>query len=335
MLSQQYRALGDVEYSLQLANEALSIARRVYEENDPRLGAAEAAAARFTDLTGNNEQGAALLQSAIEKMRGEADVYAPHLINALVAHSGLQSQNQNPAAIDSLTEALALARLYFGDDSLSAALVHAQTASVLSASGNFGAAEPEFGRALDIYDMRLGPEHGATIAAFNNFALMFLRMGDFTRAEMILRDVVARHEAKYGTEYFETATAYQNLATALSRQSRYEESLPLHRRAAEIYRAVLPGDNQVAAFPHLSMAHAHLELGDPATAEPEARRALDILDRTAPDTWMAGVAECLLGISLDRRGTGDAEVHFESARTLMARATVPEPYQSLCPVDSR
>lgn len=338
MLGQQYRAIADYDRGLAYYEEALELARRIYDGDDPRLGAAEAAKARMHDVLGDGQEASTLLEAAIERMRREPDVYAPHLINALVALAGWQTQDRYAAAMASLAEALALARRHFGPGSLSAALVHAQTGSSMSSHGDYETAASEFDEALTIYEARLGPDHGASIAALNNFALMFLRAGEFERSEAILRDVVDRHETKYGTQYFETAGAYQNLATAMTRLGKYQESIPLHRKAAEIYEAVLPDDHQVASYPFLSLAYAYIELGELVEAELAARKAHEILLKTAPDTWTAGVAQCLIGLALeetDRSEEGAALV--EASRKQLIGSAVGDPYEAMClaPTDSQ
>jgi tetratricopeptide (TPR) repeat protein len=296
---------------------------------------AEAAMAQIYSLQGLGQpaEGMQLLESGIPKMRNKPDAYARHLIDALVMLAYWQSAEQLDASLASLGEALDLNDRYFGADSLSAALILAQTATTGSANSNYDKAEPEFLKALEIYEEKIGPDHATTISALNNLGILTLRRKEFARSEQIFREILERYERKYDTGHQIVADTYQNLASVLTHQGRYEESVPMHRKAIEIYDSVLIGDHYVAAYPRLSLAYAHIGLGEFAAAEDSARQAHDLLKKTAPGTWVEGVAQCLVGISLEGRGReaeGAAEV--EASHELLVGTGVISPYRELCRV---
>lgn len=335
MLAEQYQAAGNYEPAITYFDEQLEIASRIYGGDDPGLGAAEVAKAQIysTQGLGNPTEAMRLLESGISRMRSAPAEYSRHLINALVALAYWQSEAQLDAALASLAEALRLSDRYYGPESLSAALIHAQTATTWSTNADYDKAEPEFVKALAIYESKLGLDHATTISALNNLGILALRTQDLARSEEIFREILERYERKYGTAHQIIADTYQNLATALTYQGRYEESIPMHRKAVEVYDSVLPEDHFVASFPHMSLAYAHIRLGEFPAAEESAQRAYDLLLRTAPDTWIAGVAQCLVGVALEGRGRkeqGAAEI--ESSHELLAGSTVASPYRELCRV---
>jgi serine/threonine-protein kinase len=335
MLAERYRALADYERAFEYFDDQLEIARRIYGSDDPALGAAEAAKAEiyFLQGFGNQAEAMQLLESGIGKMRNAPAEYSRHLINAFVALAYLQSEDQHQAALASLAEALELSDRYYGPDSLSAALIHAQAATTWSTYADYDRAETEFHKALAIYEAKIGPDHATTISALNNLGVLALRTGDFARSEEIFREILERYKRKYGTEHQIIADTYQNLATVLTHQGRYEESIPMHRKAVEVYDAVLPEDHFVAAYPRMSLAYAYIELGEFAAAGDWAVQAHELLRKAAPDTWMAGVAQCLVGAALEGSGRRQEGVALiEAAHALLVNSGVGPPYRELCRV---
>jgi serine/threonine-protein kinase len=335
MLAEQYQALADYQRAFEYFDEQLEIAGRLYGGDAAALGAAEAAKAQVyaTQGFGNQAEAMQLLESGIGKMRSASAEYSRHLINALVALAYWQSEDWHEAALASLAEALELSDRHYGPDSLSAAIIHAQTATTWSVQEEYDKAEPEFQRALAIYESKIGTDHATTISALNNLGILALRTKDFAGAEKIFREIVERYERKYGTEHQLIADTYQNLATVLTYQGRYQESIPMHRKAAEVYDAVLPEGHFVASYPRMSIAYAYIELGEFPAAEDWAAQARELLQKGAPDTWMAGVARCLVGVALEglgRREEGAALV--ESSHELLVNSGVGSPYRELCRV---
>jgi hypothetical protein len=132
------------------------------------------------------------------------------------------------------------------------------------------------------------------------------------------------------------ADSLQNLGSVVGRQNRYEEALPLHRQAYDIYRTVLNDDNYLIGYPLLSIAYAELQREHGVQAETSAREALRLFQVAVPDTYLEGVARCLVGLSLEQQGRiaeGDALV--EASHPLMMTGTVPDPYPELCRIPRR
>ena len=125
--------------------------------------------------------------------------------------------------------------------------------------------------------------------------------------------------------------SYQNLAAAVHDQGRLREAIPLHRSAYDIYKEIFNDQHYMIAFPLMSMAKVKINLGEGVAAEPISREALERLRATAPETFLEGVALCLLGLSLEQQGKMDeGSALVESAHPLMATGNIPDPYPELC-----
>lgn len=332
MLAGQYRAIGDHEAAGRYVAEQLADARRLYPEDHPAVGAAEAAVGEMENAIGNLEASERLFTDGVRKMRQAPVEYAQPLIKGLVALAGLVVEKSRSGTAELLSEARQLATDIYGPDSLSMALVLTQAGTAASVHRDYAVAEEEFLAALDIYESKLGRDHGATMTASNNLAILYLRMGKLAQAEQIFRRLLATARQKYGPEHPAVAGQAQNLATVIGRQGRYDEAIGMHRQAFDIFDAVL-ADHFVSAYPLISLAYAELQLGDFALAEQTARQAFELLRSTAPDTYPVAVAQCLIGLALEGQGLrSDGEAMVRKSHKLLANRTVPDFHREACRV---
>jgi tetratricopeptide (TPR) repeat protein len=204
-------------------------------------------------------------------------------------------------------------------------------ASSLTNRREYAASERNFLAAIPVLEQRLGRDHSSTFGALNNLGYLYHSRGDLAGAERIHRELLARKIALHGERHRLVGDSYQNLASALTHQSRYDESLPLHRKAYEIFKAVLNDDNFVIAVPLLSIAYAELQRGGFPAAEVAAREALQRLQQSSSVPYLQGVAQCLVGLSLERRGlVEEGAALVTDSHVLIGAASLPAPYPSLC-----
>lgn len=332
-LAELYRVINDYERAIEYNDEQLAFARRLYPEEHPAVGVAQASAAEMEVALGDEAAGKKLYEDGIEKMRAAPAEYARPLINALVELARMQTGDSHTDAMESLAEARRMATELHGADSLSMALVHAQTATAFSVFGDYEAAVKEFRASIDIYESKVGRDHSATLSALNNLGYLYMQAGQLDRAELLFGDLVERSERKFGSENREAANAYQNLAGTFGRQGRFAEAIPLHRKAFEIYKSVLLGDHYMQAYPLISIAYGELQLGDHAAAESTARQAHALLEATVPGTYPAGVAQCLVGLALESQGRAEeGAAMIRQSHSILVVSAVYEPYGSACRV---
>jgi eukaryotic-like serine/threonine-protein kinase len=330
MLAGQYQAIGDYGAAQRHRDEELALAMRLFPESHPRVGVAEAGAAALQEALGNWQESERLYALGIDKMRQAPAEHSRPLINALAALSGLLDEPDPPVAAALLAEARMLANEHYGADSLSMALIHVQAATAASNYRDFQTSTSEFRAALDIYESRLGRQHGATLTALNNLGVLHMRAGEPERAEQVFRELIEWSEQKYGHEHRSVAGQYQNLGTVVGRQGRFAEAVPLHRRAHEIFNATLPG-HFISAYPLISLAYADLQVDDPVAAERAARQALEILESSDSQAYAIGVARCLIALALEAQGAGaEGERLMADARAVLASMPVDPVYRTAC-----
>jgi serine/threonine-protein kinase len=330
-LADLHKTVSEYERAEGYYRQQLELARKAWRPDHPEVGVAEAAFGAFECSQGRLERCIYLLMEAIPKMRQSALDYAGPLIQAEVALAGNGGMERLDEFLAMLAQTRLLAEQAFGADSLMAVLVYTQMATSQSARGEFAQAELMFLKAVAINDQRLGRGHGTSLAARNNLAVHHTRTGNFAAAEQIQRELLEQYVAKYGPAHPSVALSYQNLATSIARQGLYAEALPMHLQALDTYRAALNEDNYVIAIPLLSIAYAHIQLGEPDQARAAAREASVHFAATAPGTLFEGVAQCLEGAALAAQGQIDeGDLLVEQSHAILKAESTPEPYASLC-----
>ena len=332
MLVGEYLKVNDYEAAASYSREQLEFAVDLYPDGDPRIGAAEAVAADVASDIGNFEVSRELYERGIAKLRLAPDEYALPLINALKSLAWQLEFDEPETGFALLAEAGSLADSQFGPESLQAAQVRAVLASLYSATRQFERAEREFLATLPVLEEKLGRDHGETISAIAELGILYNRMELFDKAEPYYREALGRYRRKYGENHRRVADAYQNLATVLSRIGRYEQSIPMHEKAFEIYKAILPQDQPIVSYPLLSKAFAEVNDGRFESAEQTAHDAMDIIERTAPDSYLVGIAKCLIGRALEGREHARAPELMAEAQDILIGSVVSSTYRRFCRV---
>lgn len=330
-LGSHYNGMDQVEKGTRLLDRQLEMARQVYPPDHPELALSELRSGTFAVRNGDLKGGAAFLQAGLERLRPRRHEYARQFINAQIVFVEQMGMEDLKDALERLDESQQLALEVFGEDSLQAAQVQVRLASTLTNYGDPEGSERNFLAAIPVLEAKLGPNHSSTLSAINNLGYQYSRRGDEVKAEALFRDLLERQLAKNGRLSRGVADTYQNLAGSITGQKRYDESIPLHREAYEIYKEVAGDGNYIVAFPLLTIAYAELMRENPEVAEASAWEALERLKATIPGTFVEGVAQCLVGLSLEQQGrVAEGSDMVDSAKPLMATGSIPDPYPEIC-----
>jgi len=330
-LSTLYHRTGNRKKAAELQARQLSIATEIFDKNSPELGLSQISAGYEAMQAGDPGKHQELLLSGIEKLRPEKTRYAGKMINALIASTEQQGMESLTTALETVTEAQDLADTFFGESSLKAASVRVKKAQIMGQLGDYEGAERNFLAAIPVIEDQLGENHAVTLSAVSNLGYLYNANGEYARAESIYRKLLERQIAKNGLVHRFVGDSYQNLAGTITYQGRYDESVPLHRKAYEIYKSVFDDNHYIIAFPLLSITYAELQQGHGPVAETTAREALSRFKATVPDSFLEGVAQCLIGLSLENQGQIDeGNAVVIASHELMKKGTIPPPYPELC-----
>ena len=330
-LGSSYALVGDMARAGELIERQLDLAQSSHATEPADLAVAQIAVGLHEARRGDLDRSHSMLLEGVSQLLATPTARPHQLLEALITLEQQRSFAGRSMDFDPLREAGQVARQAFGADSLQAALVQVRLASSLTNRGEYDASEQNFLAAIPVLEARLGKEHGSTLGALNNLGYLYHGKGDLRGAERIHRELLERNRSKHGELHRAVGDSYQNLASAIMHQGRFDESLPLHRKAYETFKAVLNDENYVIAIPLLSIAYAELQVGSVPAAETAAREALQRLGATSAARHLEGVASCLVGVSLERRGQGDeGAALIAAAHALIGTANLPDPYPELC-----
>mgnify|MGYP001821552942 FL=1 len=322
--------VGD-EQAVAMLKQQLAMAQAAYPANDPEIGLSEIALGLHLNQAGDVGISKDMLLDGVDKLDPTNPDHARRMITALIVSAEYYGMESLDEAFEAIGRASEIADQAFGADSLQSALVQVRLASSMTNYRQFEDSERNFLAAIPVLESKLGKEHSSTISALNNLGYLYSFTGDNARAEEIHRNLLERNIAKHGPVHRAVGDSYQNLAAAVHDQGRLREAIPLHRSAYDIYKEIFNDQHYMIAFPLMSMAKVKINLGEGVAAEPISREALERLRATAPETFLEGVALCLLGLSLEQQGKMDeGSALVESAHPLMATGNIPDPYPELC-----
>ena len=322
--------VGD-EQAVAMLKQQLAMAQAAYPANDPEIGLSEIALGLHLNQAGDVGISKDMLLDGVDKLDPTNPDHARRMITALIVSAEYYGMESLDEAFEAIGRASEIADQAFGADSLQSALVQVRLASSMTNYRQFEDSERNFLAAIPVLESKLGKEHSSTISALNNLGYLYSFTGDNARAEEIHRNLLERNIAKHGPVHRAVGDSYQNLAAAVHDQGRLREAIPLHRSAYDIYKEIFNDQHYMIAFPLMSMAKVKINLGEGVAAETISREALERLRATAPETFLEGVALCLLGLSLEQQGKMDeGSALVESAHPLMATGNIPDPYPELC-----
>ncbi|MEM9532046.1 MAG: serine/threonine-protein kinase [Pseudomonadota bacterium] len=328
-LAIEFDEVGEPSRAEPLYQQQLDLARTLHGPEDAEVGVAEAAMAKWLWNQGETDAAFALADAAIEKMQRDPRRHASELIDAVVLRSSRTPGGGMSHHLPMLRQTLMLADEVYGADSVLRAIVQGQLAAAQSMSSDSGPALENYLEALAIHERRLGPLHNATLSLMNNIAVAHLRLGRPADSEAMHRDILKRQLEVHGEDHLQLAGVHQNLATAITRQGRYDEALPLHQRAYELYRRYLNKNHFRIALPLLSMSYGRLHLKQPAAALPWAREARERLARSMPGTVAEGIALCLEARAQEALGLPFRD-QLARAGQQIGEAEKIKPYDQFC-----
>jgi tetratricopeptide (TPR) repeat protein len=149
-------------------------------------------------------------------------------------------------------------------------------ARLLFEKADYAGAVSVAARAERIFAQQSPPALDGILAALSSRGIALIRLGDFGRAEPLMRRALAIAEQAFGPDHPDVARDLNNLAQVLQETNRLAEAEPLMARVAAIFEKALGPDHPHVATALNNLAGLLLATNRLAEAEPLYRRALAI-----------------------------------------------------------
>jgi serine/threonine protein kinase len=176
---------------------------------------------------------------------------------------------------DILDAAAKRADTAFADQPISAAVIHATLAESYEwPEGQFAAAEHHLREALGLRTQHLGHDHSKTINTMSRLGDLMYRTGRYVEGEALLRTALSWH-LTHESSAQDTAHAETRLAWCLEGQCRFDEALPLFRKAIDRRRNATAGSTVPSGTDLSGLGKVLYYTGRYAEAEQTLRESIE------------------------------------------------------------
>jgi CHAT domain-containing protein/Tfp pilus assembly protein PilF len=196
----------------------------------------------------------------------------------------------------------------------------------LSRAGKHDEALALAGRALEIREKALGPEHAAVTRSLNYLASLYEDKRDYAKAEPLYRRALTIQEKMLGPEHAAVTRSLNHLASLYHDKGDYANAEPLYQRALTIMEKTLGPEHPDLATSLHALAVLYIHKRDQAKAEPLLQRALTIQEKTlGPEHPDLAISLNTLASSYIFKGDyAKAELPLQRALTIQEKALEPD-----------
>lgn len=214
----------------------------------------------------------------------------------------------------------------FGPEAVDTAIARYQLGVVREQRREDAAALADFEAVVAAIEVARGPEHALLVRPLMSLGEVQRRMRRFEAGRATLRRGAAIAEAGLGPRHVQHAAILIRLGT-LERDAGDHRAALLALDAAE--RALPEGELATLAQLHASRGAIHISLDDPAAAEPELRRAMELRHGASGNSGLAWYSQAEWASAVARLGRHDeALAALREARQELAALLGPQAYQN-------
>ena len=126
--------------------------------------------------------------------------------------------------------------------------------------GDYDKALEYYGKALEIFESKLGKDHPYTATTYNNIALVYKNMGDYDKALMCFEKALEIRESKLGKDHLSTATTYNNVAGIYEAMGDYNKALDYYEKSLKIKESKLGKEHPDTATTYNNLATVYEDM---------------------------------------------------------------------------
>ena len=323
-LGYTFKELGELDEARSAFEHTLRMSREYAGESHPDVDTALFSLAQLEASLGDLPRAEQLMRDCIarEEARFGPHSFYPALGKAQLA-SILGQLDRSDEAEAMFRDALAIMRDVLPPEHPELPTTLGNFGTFLHRIGRFDEAGPLFEEALARREKILPPEHPAILTSRNQLAVLRIDRGDPAGAEPDLRKVLDARRKQLGAHQ-DTAGSLLTLATAIARQGRDEEAIPLFEESIAMFGQVLPPDHPTQARPRIGLAISRIRMERVNEALEPLRDAVSIHHAAyGPDHPMTFYSEYWLaqGLAL----SGDPVAAIALLRPVQQRASASHP----------
>ncbi|MCA8952292.1 MAG: serine/threonine protein kinase [Planctomycetes bacterium] len=275
-LGQSHLAAGHLDEARTALDRSLQLVRQFAGENHPDVDTELFSIAMLEINEGDLDRAEKVLREILA--RDEAR-FGPHHAYPALSKAQLAlvlgHLDRLEEAEDMFRDALAMQREVLPPDHPELATTISNFATFLQQQARRDEAMPLFREAYELRRRIYPPDHPIVLSARNALAVAETDRGNFAAAEPELRAVLEARQRQLG-EHVEVAGSLMTLATAIARQDRPAEAVPLFEQAVAMFGKTLPADHPTQSRVRCGLGLALMRMDEPDRAEPVLREAAAI-----------------------------------------------------------
>jgi tetratricopeptide (TPR) repeat protein/CHAT domain-containing protein len=317
---------GKYAEAIQVADEAVRVARTTFGRDDPNLATALNNLGELYNAQGRYREAEPLLKQALvirkQKLKPDDLAVATSLNNLGTVY---EYQGRYEEAETLFKQALAIRQNSLSPNDPAVATSLNNLAGLYAQEGRYSEAEPFLQQALAIYQMALSPDHPDVATSLDSLAELYFRQGRYQEAEPLFKRALGIREKGLESDHPAIATSLNNLAGLYAHQGRYAESELFYKRALATRQKSLPPNHPDVAESLNNLAALYQARGRYSEAETLYKQALVILQRdpgTDP-TEIASALNNLAELYQDQDRCADAEPLLKQALAIDKKALPP------------
>jgi serine/threonine protein kinase len=222
---------GDFQRARKLAEEAVAITERIAPNGIDHANALFRVAVVLNDLD-EPQESLKLCNQAIDIVTKLYGPDHPKIASYLNTRGGdYRRMGKHAEAKADYERALAIYRASTGDDSIEAAFIFSNLATVQDKEDAHEAAIANYKKVIEIYERKFGPVHSRTLTANERLAAALSHAGHKDEAKALFEHVLAEERARLGENHTFTANTHFYYAKHLDENGEPEKALP-HLEAA-------------------------------------------------------------------------------------------------------
>lgn len=294
-----YKELEDLESARTAFERTLELTREFTGPDHPDVDTMLFELAMLEIDYGNDDRAIELLREILAHDRARFDDDHPYpalTMGQLAACLGRLDELDEAETL--FRDALAIQRAALPAEHPEIATTLSNFANLLRRTGRIDEAVAMYRESLAIRSAVYDTLHPVVLTARNSVAVGELDRGNHAAAEDEFRAVLDARRATLG-EHSQTAGSLLSLATAISRQRRYDEAIPLFEESIAMFGRTLPADHPTQARPRIGLGITFVRLQRPDDAIPHLQGGAT-LNRTAlgPENFQTYHAEFWLARAL-------------------------------------
>lgn len=217
---------GDFQHARQLAEEALAITQRVAPTGIDHANALYRLAVVLNDLD-EPQESLKLCNQAIDIVTKLYGPDHPKIANFLNTRGGdYRRMGKHALAKADYERALAIYRASTGDDSIEAAYIFSNLATLADKEGDHESAIANHKKTIAIYERKFGPVHSRTLIANERLATVLSHAGRKDEAKALFEHVLDVERTHLGENHTFTANTHFYYAKHLDENGEPEQALP-------------------------------------------------------------------------------------------------------------